>query len=136
MPLLALSTNPGLPNLAAGWTGILLGMLSGMVLGMFFHRENWLGGYASLPRRMYRLGHVSLFALGAINILFALTIRWGELTGPFLRPASWTLLIGAVAMPVCCVAMAVAPRTRPLFAVPVLALLIGTTLTLLEVIRT
>ena len=44
-----------------------------MVLGMFFHGENWLGGYASFKRRMYRLGHISFFGLGAVNMLFCLT---------------------------------------------------------------
>ena len=46
-----------------------------MVLGLFFHRENWLGGYASLKRRMYRLGHISFFGLGAVNLLFWLTVK-------------------------------------------------------------
>ena len=51
-------------NLFLGWLWILLGFVSGMALGMFFHRENWLGGYGSFKRRMYRLGHISFFGLG------------------------------------------------------------------------
>jgi hypothetical protein len=31
---------------------ILLGLVSGMVMGMFFHRENWLGGYTDSKRRL------------------------------------------------------------------------------------
>ena len=42
-------------NLIAAWLGILLGFVSGMGLGMFFHNEKWLGGYASHKRRLYRL---------------------------------------------------------------------------------
>ena len=34
-------------NLVMAWTWILLGFLSGSVLGLFFARENWLGGFAS-----------------------------------------------------------------------------------------
>ncbi len=34
-------------NLFLAWLWILLGFVSGMVLGLFFHRENWLGGYGS-----------------------------------------------------------------------------------------
>jgi len=55
-------------NLLAAWCGIVLGFLYGMVLGMFFRRDDWLGGYASLKRRMYRLGHISMFGLGAVNL--------------------------------------------------------------------
>jgi hypothetical protein len=41
-----------------------------MGLGLFFHRENWLGGYASHARRMYRLDHISFFELGLVNWMF------------------------------------------------------------------
>ena len=33
-----------------------------------------MGGYASLRRRMTRLGHISFFGLGIINVLFALSL--------------------------------------------------------------
>jgi hypothetical protein len=48
-------------NLLAAWVGILMGFLSGLALGLCFHRENWLGGYGSFKRRLYRLAHISLF---------------------------------------------------------------------------
>ena len=32
-------------NLIAAWSAILLGLVSGLVMGLFFHRENWLGGF-------------------------------------------------------------------------------------------
>ncbi len=63
------------PNLVMAWLWILLGFVSGMALGMFFHGEKWLGGYGSFKRRMYRLGHISFFGLGAVNLLFYLTAR-------------------------------------------------------------
>ena len=63
------------PNLFLAWLWILLGFVTGMVLGMFFHGENWLGGYGSFKRRMYRLGHISFFGLGAVNLLFCLTTQ-------------------------------------------------------------
>src|SRR5215468_10169843 len=90
-------------NLLAAWVGILLGFLSGLILGLFFHREQWLGGYASFKRRLYRLGHISLFALGLANLCFYFTAR--ELPGPNigLAVASWAFVLGAASMPVCCV---------------------------------
>ena len=50
-------------NLVLGWLWIALGFASGAVLGLWFHKEQWLGGYASWMRRLYRLGHISFFGL-------------------------------------------------------------------------
>jgi hypothetical protein len=120
-------------NLILAWLWILLGFLSGMVLGMFFHREGWLGGYTSLKRRMYRLGHISLFALGAVNLLFWLTAKNLSAPGANLGVASWAFALGAVTMPLCCVLMAHSPKMRMLFAVPVVSLIAGAVLTLLSI---
>ena len=117
-------------NLLLAWLWILLGFASGMVLGMFFHRENWLGGYTSLPRRMYRLAHISFFGLGAVNLLFWLTVKDFPATGATLGLASLALALGAVTMPLCCVLMAHWPKMRMIFTVPVLSLLSGGVLTL------
>ena len=76
------------PNLILAWLWILLGFASGMVLGMFFHAENWLGGYGSFKRRMYRLGHISFFGLGAVNLLFWLTMQKIAPAGPLAEFAS------------------------------------------------
>lgn len=122
-------------NLVIAWLWILLGFVSGMVLGMFFHRENWLGGYVSFKRRMYRLAHISFFGLGAANLLFWLTAKSvSSLTLP-VTWASWAFIAGAISMPLCCVAMAHCPKLRLLFAVPVVSLIMGGCLTLREVIK-
>lgn len=117
-------------NLILAWAWILLGFLSGMALGMFFHRENWLGGYASLKRRMYRLCHISFFGLGAVNLFFWLTVKDLSAPGANLGLASWAFALGAITMPICCVLMAHWPKTRPSFAVPVVSLIAGGVLTL------
>lgn len=57
-------------NLQAGWIGFIGGAVTGSMLGLFFHGNDWLGGYASFRRRMFRLGHISFFGLGFIN-------KWG-----------------------------------------------------------
>lgn len=75
-------------NLLLAWLWILLGFISGMVMGMFFHRENWLGGYASFKRRMYRLGHILFFGLGVLNLMFCLTVQHFFLSGPQVHLAS------------------------------------------------
>lgn len=102
-------------NLLAGWCGFLGGALSGAVIGLFFHRPDWLGGYGSFSRRMLRLGHIACFGLGLINLLFALTVatpsRWGN-------AASMLLLVGMVTMPLNCFATAWKERFRLLFFIP------------------
>jgi hypothetical protein len=122
-------------NLVFAWAGILLGFLSGMMLGMFFHREEWLGGYASFRRRMYRLGHISFFGLGAVNLFFWITIKLSPVAGAFINIASGAFILGAITMPLCCLVMAHFPKLHLLFAVPVLSLLTGGLLTFLEVIK-
>ena len=123
------------PNLFLAWLWILLGFITGMALGLFFHRENWLGGYGSFQRRMYRLGHVSFFGLGAVNLLFCLTAQTFSLAGPFTVVASWAFIVGAISMPLCCVVMAHFPKARLIFAVPVISLIAGGVLTFMEVIK-
>ena len=118
------------PNLILAWLWILLGFVSGMVLGMFFHGENWLGGYASFKRRMYRLGHISFFGLGAVNLLFCLTVQNFSLAGQLVSVASWAFIVGAITMPVCCVVMAHFPKAHMIFSVPVVSLIAGGSLTL------
>lgn len=122
-------------NLVVAWLWILLGFLSGMILGLFFHRENWLGGYATLRRRMYRLGHISCFGLGTVNLLFWLTVKNLQLAAPALGIASGALVVGAITMPIGCAVMAHFPKAYLIFTVPVLSLIAGGTLTLLTVIQ-
>jgi len=123
------------PNLFLAWLWILLGFVSGMALGMFFRDENWLGGYGSLKRRMYRLGHISCFGLGAVNLLFWLTMEKLFPVEPRAGVASWAFILGAVTMPVCCVVMAHFPKAHLIFAVPVLSLITGGVLTLAEIAK-
>jgi len=122
-------------NLVIAWLWILLGFVSGMVLGLFFHRENWLGGYTSFKRRLYRLAHISFFGLGVVNLLFCLTVQNFSLAGPLVHFASLAFITGAIAMPVCCVVMAHFPKAHMIFAVPVVSLIAGGILTLMEVIK-
>lgn len=112
-------------NLLVAWLWILLGFLSGMVMGMFFRDEKWLGGYASYKRRMYRLGHISFFGLGAVNLMFYLTVRNFPMSAAMAHPASWALIIGALTMPLCCLVMAHVPKAHLIFAVPVISLIVG-----------
>ena len=122
-------------NLIAAWLGILLGFGSGLVLGLFFNREDWMGGYTSLKRRLYRLAHISFFGLGAVNLLFYFTALRLPDSSAVLAIASWAFIIGALFMPICCLLMAHFPGTHLLFGIPVASLLLGGILTLASLVQ-
>ena len=109
-------------NEAFGWAWITLGFLTGFLLGTRFHDEKFLGGYGSWARRLLRLGHVACIALGALNILFALSAARVGLSPGWLRGVSWAFVVGGITMPVCCVLAAWRRELCPLFIVPVAAL--------------
>ncbi len=123
-------------NLVFAWLWILMGFLTGALLGTGFQRSEWLGGYDSLRRRLYRLGHISFFGLATMNLLFYFTVQTLAAPGPVVPAASWLFVIGGISMPLCCLVMAHAERMKPLFVVPVTSLITAAALTLWEVART
>src|SRR3974377_2441858 len=111
-------------NWYCGWGMILTAFLTGAFLGLSFHREDFLGGYGSLRRRIVRLGHIALAALGMINILYGLSTMALEPT-PRARLASFGFIIGGVTMPAVCFLTSWRVVFRHLFFVPVLSLAIA-----------
>ena len=116
-----------------GWSLILLSVLMGLVMGIRFQNESWLGGYTSLQRRMVRLAHIALAALGIVNIEFGRTVQQltleGRANGP-IRFAGAAFMVAGVSMPACCLVIAGKARRFEMFAVPVGALLIALLLTI------
>lgn len=112
-------------NLIGGWMAMLGGVFSGAVVGLFFHREDWMGGYGSYRRRLMRLGHIAFFGLGFLNLIFAATADELSLRSAYLVTASVALVIGAITMPICCFLSAWHKPLRHLFPVPVLAVTAG-----------
>ena len=110
-------------HLWTAWLGIALGLGTGALQGLYFHREDWLEGYASWPRRLMRLGHVSFFGLAFLNLAFAETLR---LLGQPPRAAwlSGALLMGSVGMPLVCYLAAWRKPLRVLFY-PVVTVMLG-----------
>ncbi len=107
-------------SIVAAWLSFAAGVLAGATTGLFFARPDWLGGYASWPRRMVRLGHVSFFGLGFLNLGYGLTVPALGLERGAAAPAL-LLVAGAVAMPLVCYLSAWRPPFRHLFCVPVTA---------------
>lgn len=115
----------GNANIAVGWVSIFAGATSGGLIGLWFDRESFLGGYSAFSRRMVRLGHIAFVGLGILNILFALTLRALDIRGPYALTSSIGFIVGAVTMPISCFLMAWKHRGKFLFVVPVSGVGIG-----------
>jgi hypothetical protein len=108
-------------NFTAGWWLLLAAFVSGAIVGLGFHREEFLGGYNSWRRRLLRLGHIALAALGMLNVVYGLSPVPAGRMAPL---AGGLLLAGAIAMPTVCFLSAWRVGWRHLFFVPV-TLLVG-----------
>jgi hypothetical protein len=114
-------------NLLAGWIGVLGGVLSGAVIGLFFHRDDWVGGYGSFSRRMLRLGHISFFGIGFLNFALGLTVAAVSIPPAHAQIASYAMIAGAVSMPLLCFLTAWRKSFRHLFPIPVVSVLAAAT---------
>jgi hypothetical protein len=108
-------------NFWVGWFAILVGLLTGATIGMFFHKQEWLGGYGASRRRMLRLVHISMVGTGLLNLAFAFSVDFLQL-GHCPQIASILFVAGALTMPTVCALSAWRISLRHLFFVPVLSL--------------
>ena len=111
-------------NLYAAWVSMLLGAISGAVMGLFFYNKDFLGGYTSWRRRMVRLGHIAFFGIGLINLAFALSIEPFGITETPQIP-SLLLIVAAVAMPLTCYLAAIKPFFRHFFFIPATSVILA-----------
>ena len=111
-----------------GWGLVLSAFVTGAVIGLFFHREDFLEGYSSFRRRLLRLGHIAQAALGMMNVLFS--VATPTEASVETQIAAWGFVIGGLAMPTVCFLSAWKKSFRHLFFIPVVALLIGVIQTL------
>ena len=109
-------------NFSAGWWLILTAFVSGAIIGLGFHREDFLGGYHSFRRRLLRLGHVALAALGMLNVVYGLS-PVPPATGGLAALPGRLLLAGAIAMPLVCFLSVWRKFCRYFFFIPVTLLL-------------
>jgi hypothetical protein len=116
-------------NWYVGWALILCAFVTGGTLGLFFDRDEFLGGYASFRRRLIRLGHIALAALGMLNVLYGLS-PWPAESLPEASTASLCFVTGGVTMPAVCFLTGWRRGFRHLFFIPVTALLLAVVLTL------
>ena len=114
-------------NFYAAWIGIFLGLCAGAVEGLFFHDDEWRGGYSSWRRRLVRLGHVSFFGIGLINLSYALSLSYLGIDGSG-GLSSVLLVVGAVSMPTVCYLSAWRKPFRHIFFIPAGSVMFGVAL--------
>ncbi len=103
---------------------ISAGFMTGAIFGLLAQNEHWLGGYASRTRRLARLGHIALIALGALNVVWPLTTTAGKISS--ITPVITTcFIVGGLTMGPVCFLSAVIWRCRIAFLVPSTALIVG-----------
>lgn len=103
---------------------MIVGLIAGASIGLFFGNESFAGGYAAFRRRLMRLGHVALFGIGILNVLYALTLQTSGVVLRYPEVASISLIAGAILMPLVCFLSAWKPPFRHLFAIPVVCVAI------------
>lgn len=109
---------------AAGWGLVVAGFLTGAGMGLLAQREDWLGGYNSRPRRLVRLGHIALVALGALNVVWPLTTT-AQIPSSMTPVISGLFLVGGLTMGPACFLTAFVWRARAVFLIPSTALIVG-----------
>ncbi len=106
-----------------GWVSILCAFSTGALIGLFFYREDFLGGYNSFRRRILRLGHIAQAALGMMNVVAGNSqIASGV---DFNMLAQIGLVVGGISMPVVCFLSAWRAECRHLFFIPVISLIVA-----------
>ncbi len=112
-------------HILIGWGSMVIGAVTGAIIGLFFHRDEWAGGYGSFRRRMMRLGHIAFFGIGFLNLMFGLTLQAMPLPDSHVSIASIGFIVAVIAMPLCCFLSAWHKPFRHMFAIPVLGVLAG-----------
>lgn len=106
-------------NIVAGWCGMIVGALLGMIFGMAAESREWAGGYGSFRRQAMRLAHIAAFALGIINVIYGLCA--GGLAGLpswAASAGSAAMIAGGFLMPAVCLAAAWRRGLKYLFPIP------------------
>jgi len=107
--------------------GLPVGMVLGLVLGLPANREDGgaLGGYAGLPRRAARLGHVAAIMLPLIAGFYALafSVRLPGRDVPLLASSLW--MGGAVGLVLTLFLTVRFPKVRYVLPLPATALVVA-----------
>ncbi len=117
-------------NIAFGWAWMMMGLVSGSILGMWsfngpLRPPKGFDEYDSLPRRQVRLAHVATFALPVINILYGTHLDMAQVSLPLKELGSYSMLVLMIGIPVTLVAASIKPILKYTSVIPVVAGFIG-----------
>lgn len=106
-------------NILAGWCGMALGALLGMLYGLRAESREWAGGYTGFRRQALRLAHIAAFALGIINVLYGTrTAGLAEVPGWAAATGQLAMIAGGALMPLVCLGAAWRRPLKTLFPIP------------------
>lgn len=105
--------------------GIPVGLVAGLLLGLVARHETGWGGYASLPRRAARLGHVAAVMLPALGGLYGLLLAAHGFAAPLAQAGAGCWVAGGIGLPVALLVVARRPRALLLLPVPALTVVAG-----------
>lgn len=110
-------------NRSVGWASIALGILSGLVLGMWsfdgpLDVPHALGAYGDTPRRLVRLGHIAFVGLGILDLLLARELAQSSLGQRARTLAARAMVFGNLFLPPCLIASAFVPELKYLLSIP------------------
>ncbi len=113
-------------NRVVGWTSLVLGAATGMVMGLWSFDgpaavPAWIGDYGATPRRLLRLGHIAFFGLGIINVLMARELPPLAVAGAIRHTAFHAMNFGNLVLPVTLMGAALQPALKWALPIPALA---------------
>jgi hypothetical protein len=112
-------------NLYVGWLVMLGGILSATGFEVCLHRNGFLEGDDSFRRRFVFLGHICLFGLGFLNMLFSVTLGRIPISEPAAILASLSFILGTATMPLCCYLAAWRMNAWNLIPIPIVIVAVG-----------
>jgi len=121
-------------NFCAAWIAILLGLITGTIQGVFFHKEDWLGGYSSWKRRILRLGHISFFGMAFLNLALVMSASYLKMTDQDIAWSARLMLVALITMPLTCYLSVLKKPFRHLFFIPVISSLAGIGMFIFQII--
>ena len=123
----------GRSNRLVAWTGFCLGVISGSLMGLWafdgpLDPPTWIGDYDNTSRRLIRLGHISFFGIGYLNLLLARELPGFDLERRGKALESRCMNAANIALPFMLFAAAAYAPVKYLLPIPVFATLIALTI--------
>ena len=126
----------GLLNAAIGWTGISIGLVAALWIGMWafagpMPAPHGFESYDALPRRLLRLAHIAAVAIGGLNVLLARELPSLALPAKWKSACSWLAIAAWPGLVLVLAVAAIVPEAK--YALPAGATALTTSMTIAAV---